>query len=280
MSGTSNTGLGGTQPVSGTVAVSSVSGTVAISGTVTTTPPSNASTNVTQWAGTAVDTNSGNKSAGTLRVVIATDQPALTNALKVDGSAVTQPVSGTVAVSNSFALDTSVNGILVAQASTTSGQSGPLIQGAVTTSAPSYTTGKTYPLSLDTSGNLRVNGTFSASANQTVIPGNPTTSLYSQAAVNFSSSGDNTVVAGVTSQTIRVYRIFFVNGDSTNSSNVTIKDSTPTSFSGAFYLAPKGGSFAADGGGDPLWVTASGKGFVLNNSAAVQMSGVVWYTQS
>jgi hypothetical protein len=67
-----------------------------VSGTVTTTPPSNASTNVAQLVGTAVDVNSGNKSAGTQRVVLATDQPALTNALKVDGSAVTQPVSGTV----------------------------------------------------------------------------------------------------------------------------------------------------------------------------------------
>jgi hypothetical protein len=33
-------------------------------------------TNQTGWNGTAVDTNSGGKSAGTLRVVIATDQPA------------------------------------------------------------------------------------------------------------------------------------------------------------------------------------------------------------
>lgn len=64
-----------------------------VSGTVTTTPPANASTNVTQLAGTGVDTNSGNKSAGTLRVTLATDQVQLTNSLKVDGSAVTQPVS-------------------------------------------------------------------------------------------------------------------------------------------------------------------------------------------
>lgn len=42
--------------------------------------------NITQWAGTAVDTNSGNKSAGTLRVVLATDQPSLSNALAVSQS--------------------------------------------------------------------------------------------------------------------------------------------------------------------------------------------------
>jgi len=42
-----------------------------------------------------------------------------------------------------------------AQGSTTSGQTGPLVQGAVTTSAPTYTTAQTNPLSLDTAGNLR-----------------------------------------------------------------------------------------------------------------------------
>jgi hypothetical protein len=43
----------------------------------------NQSTNVAQLAGTTTDTNSGNKSAGTLRVVLATDQPQLTNKLLV-----------------------------------------------------------------------------------------------------------------------------------------------------------------------------------------------------
>ena len=64
--------------------------------------------------------------------------------------------SGQIALSNLFALDTSVNGILRAQGSTTSGQSGPLAQGAVTTGPPTYTTAQTDPLSLDTSGLLRV----------------------------------------------------------------------------------------------------------------------------
>lgn len=41
------------------------------------------SANIDQLAGTTTDTNSGNKSAGTLRVVLATDQPQLTNKLLV-----------------------------------------------------------------------------------------------------------------------------------------------------------------------------------------------------
>lgn len=39
--------------------------------------------NLNRVGGTATDTNSGNKSAGTLRVVLATDQPALTTAMPV-----------------------------------------------------------------------------------------------------------------------------------------------------------------------------------------------------
>lgn len=112
-----------------------------------------------------------------------------------------------------------------------------------------------------------------------MTPGAPTVSKYSQAAITFSASGDNTLVAGSGSTTIRVYRIFFVNSDAATSSNITIKDSTPTNFSGAFLLA-SGGAFGADGQGDPLFVGAAGKGFQLNSSAAVQISGTIWYTQS
>jgi len=40
-------------------------------------------TDIASVAGTTIDTNSGNKSAGTIRVVLATDQPNLTSALNV-----------------------------------------------------------------------------------------------------------------------------------------------------------------------------------------------------
>jgi hypothetical protein len=64
--------------------------------------------------------------------------------------------AGTNLNTSLLALDTSVNGLLVSQGSTTSGQSGPLAQTATTTNAPTYTTAKTNPLSTDTSGLLRV----------------------------------------------------------------------------------------------------------------------------
>lgn len=71
--------------------------------------------------------------------------------LLVDGSGVTQPISGSVSVSN-FPADADA----LAQASATSGQLGALVMGAVTTAAPTYTTGQTDPLSLTTGGALRV----------------------------------------------------------------------------------------------------------------------------
>lgn len=94
------------------------------------------------------------------------------SALKVDGSAVTQPITGVVTANigstGGLALDTSVNGLLLAQGSNTTGQKGPLVQGAVTTAIPGYTNGDTSPLSLDPSGNLRIMG---AAATGSASPG-------------------------------------------------------------------------------------------------------------
>ncbi len=94
-----------TQPVSGTFwqATQPVSGTFwqatqPISVASLPALPANQSINVAQLAGTATDTNSGNKSAGTLRVVLATDQPALTNKLLVTPDSVALPANQSVNV--------------------------------------------------------------------------------------------------------------------------------------------------------------------------------------
>ena len=52
-------------------------GPVPVSGAVTNTPPANQSVDLTKVAGVALDTNTGNASAGTQRVVLATNQPAV-----------------------------------------------------------------------------------------------------------------------------------------------------------------------------------------------------------
>lgn len=72
----------------------------------------NQSVNVAQLAGTATDVNSGNKSAGTLRVVLATDQPALTNKLLVTPDSVALPANQSVNVAQMNGVATTMgNGV-------------------------------------------------------------------------------------------------------------------------------------------------------------------------
>lgn len=135
-----------------------------------------------------------------------TEIATASNPLRVDPTGTTtQPVSGTVTANagtgtftvsgtvtanagtnlntSALALDATAAKLNNAQASTTAGETGPLVQGAVTTAAPTYTTAQTSPLSLTTAGALRtdasattqpVSGTVAAtqSGTWTVQPGN------------------------------------------------------------------------------------------------------------
>lgn len=98
---------------------------------------------------------------------------AATAALQTTGNTTLSAISGQLpatlgqkTMANSLAVvlasDQSVISITgnigVAQSSTTAAEIGPLVQGAVTTAAPTYTTATTNPLSLTVAGALRVDG--------------------------------------------------------------------------------------------------------------------------
>lgn len=86
----------------------------------------------------------------------------LTGLLRIDGSGVTQPISAsTLPLPTGAATEATLAKLTLAQGSTTSGQTGPLVLGAVTTAAPSYTTGQSSALSLTTAGALRVDASGS-----------------------------------------------------------------------------------------------------------------------
>jgi hypothetical protein len=87
------------------------------------------------------------------------------------------------------------------QASTTSGQKGALVQGAVTTSAPTYTTAQTDPLSLTTAGALRVDGsgvTQPVSGTVTANAGTGTFNIQANASVNVAQVNGSTVSTSAT----------------------------------------------------------------------------------
>lgn len=85
--------------------------------------------------------------------------------IQITGTTATAIMAVVNSTPSDSAMGAVVRPVFPAQASTTSGQTGPLIQGAVTTSEPSYTTAQTSPLSLTTAGRLRVDagtGTLNA----------------------------------------------------------------------------------------------------------------------
>lgn len=129
---------------------------------------------ISSIASTTALTGNGVTGAGSLRVTIASDNTAFSvNAVQSGTWNVNQAgtwninnISGTVSLPTG-ASTSALQPTNAAQGSTTSGQTGPLIQAAVTTSAPTYTTAQTSPLSLDTAGNLRVVGTGLAQGSTT-----------------------------------------------------------------------------------------------------------------
>jgi hypothetical protein len=135
-----------------------------------------------------------------------TELATATNPVRTDPTGTTtQPVSGTVTAnigtSGSLALDASVTGLEVAQASTTSGQKGILAQCAVTTSAPTYTTAQTDPLSCGTGGLLRVDGsgaTQPVSGTVTANAGTGTFNIQANASVNEAQVGGSAVSTAAT----------------------------------------------------------------------------------
>lgn len=103
-----------------------------------------------------------------------------------------------------------------------------------------------------------------------------TTAITTRGKIDNSGSGDVTIVAGVSLQTVRVYKIFLTVSATTN---LVIKDGS-TALTGAMTFFA-GGSFVLDfNPADPWFITTAGNAFVINSSASVQMSGRVYYTQS
>jgi hypothetical protein len=87
----------------------------------------------------------------------------------------------------------------LSQGSTTSGQSGGLMMAAVTTTAPTYSTTQTSPLSLDTAGNLRINCVSGCTSTGGTAAADEAT--FTQGTTNYTPMGGfyNTSITNLTS---------------------------------------------------------------------------------
>ncbi len=95
-----------------------------------------------------------------------------------------------------------------------------------------------------------------------------------QLAISFSNTGDNTIIAGIANQIIRVWKIFLIVSAGTN---ITYKDAA-TLISGALPFSANEG-MVLDFDTKPWMTCASGDSFILNQSGSAQVSGTVYYTQ-
>lgn len=151
---------------SGTWNINNVSGTISLpTGAATSANQTTANSSLSSIDGKL---NSLGQKAMTasVPVVISSDQSAVP--ASQSGTWNINNVSGTVSLPTGASTEASLAKLTLTQGSTTSGQSGPLMQAAVTSATPSYTTSQTNPLSLDTNGNLRVTNRSAGTAGSAV----------------------------------------------------------------------------------------------------------------
>lgn len=89
--------------------------------------------------------------------------------------------------------------------------------------------------------------------------------------IDFSDSGDNTIITGAEGLYIRVYQIFLVVNGLTD---ITFKSGS-TGLTGAITAS----SFILDYSGKPWFDCEKGESFIINTADNKQVSGRVYYTQ-
>ncbi len=115
-----------------------------------------------------------------------------------------------------------------------------------------------YPIKVSASGGLLLGGSART---------------YAKAAVNFATSGDNTIVAADGSNKIKIVFMFFTIAGETN---LTFKSGVFSSGAMDFggTSEPRG---AIGTGADIVFETGVNEAFIINSSAAIQVSGWIMY---
>jgi hypothetical protein len=119
---------------------------------------------------------------------------------------------------------TSTDSDALAQGSTTSGQLGALVMGAVTTAAPAYTTAQTSPLSLTTAGALRVDGSATTQPISGTVTANQGTANATPWNQNVAQFGGSAVVTGTGTSGAGIPRVT-VSSDSAILANIQVAGS-------------------------------------------------------
>jgi hypothetical protein len=93
-------------------------------------------------------------------------------------------------------------------------------------------------------------------------------------AIDFSASGDNTVVPAILGKRIKVFSLFL---DVATATVLRFKSSSGANLSGGITMLAAG-SIVLDDKGQPWFTTGVGEAFVINSTNAVQVGGTVYTT--
>jgi hypothetical protein len=219
-------------------------------------------------------------------------QAAVTTGAPTYTTATTNPLS--MDTSGSLRVNvTSATGL--AQGSTTSGQSGSMVMGAVTTAAPTYTTAQTSPLSIDVGGALRTrdaasSATGAAPSASAIYAGvNSSGTLRGQiqcdstAVYDASTSGSTQLVALTSGQTIYVCGYAITTGGTATNVKLVYGTGTncatsPSNMTAAYQLSANSG--IVDRGDFYTGLkTAAANALCVNASAANAVQATVYYTK-
>lgn len=108
------------------------------------------------------------------------------------------------------------------------------------------------------------------------IPATPVTPLTSSVEINAAVLGNNVIIPGIAAQTIRIFRLFLVVSGSVD---LKFADGGGSDFCPPMRMTTSG-SIVLDFSSDPWFDVSAGNDFLINLSAAVQVSGRIYYRQS
>jgi hypothetical protein len=176
----------------------------------------------------------------------------------------------------------------LAQGSTTAGQTGSLVMGAVTTGAPTYTTAQTSPVSLDTAGNVRVNCATGCSASTNPDPCAANVKSYTP--ISMTTATTTRIIAPVAAKKTYICALVLVAG---SIDNVAVVEGTGgtcgtgtagviggTTAANGLNLAANGGLTMGSGSGTIAATAGTNVDFCLITSSAGPLSGhVAWVQQ-
>jgi hypothetical protein len=186
-------------------------------------------------------------------------------AVKVDGSAVTQPVSGTVTAD----LGATDNAVLDAIAAS--------LAGTLTVGSHAVTNAGTFAVQSTIQAGTALIGKASVGDNSGIAYLGTTEATVKYAAIAASSSGNNTIVAAVASKKIRVLAYNFMGNGAVNAKWQS--GASGTDLTGLKYIAAAGGGICAPYNKDGWFETGSNTLLNLNLSGAVAVGGELTYIE-